>query len=188
MTAKKKTTSGPSKKSSPKFKSTATTTPEAPEPKRVPRPELSKKWAVATKVAAERAKAAPKAVAEKPEPKVERLLKSTPTDIMMQADKFNVIHCRVALGDGLTPTPDRVFSREKIFQVVAHLGWEETARVVASCARLFAEVKTPQPEISRVNKDNLHAFAVSLDAGAMALRSVDWEATLRPNGPTHHKG
>lgn len=102
---------------------------------------------------------------------------SIPSNIQMQMDTFNVIHARIALNDGLTPLGDPSEVREKIFGIVAKHGWETTMALLASCARLFAEVPSPFPPLSTVTKEFLHQLARDLDARRQPMRHVDTEAT-----------
>lgn len=101
-----------------------------------------------------------------------------PTDVTMAADTFNVMHCRVALNDGISPHADTILAREKLFGVIATLGWERTVQVLASCARLFAEVPVrPLEPLSPVAKEHLHILAQVLDGQGPSVRQVDREIT-----------
>ena len=95
----------------------------------------------------------------------------------MMADTFNVIHTRICLNDGMSTAGDDSLVREKLFEIIAVRGWESTFRVMASCARLFAEVPSPVPPLSEFSKKTLHGAAQALDAKGMELRHVDREAT-----------
>lgn len=99
------------------------------------------------------------------------------TPDQMMADTFNVIHARICLNDGLSTSGDDTLVREKLFEIIAVRGWESTLRVMASCARLFAEVPSPVPTLTKFSKDALHSTAQALDAKGMELRHVDREAT-----------
>ena len=105
---------------------------------------------------------------------------TVPTSIQMTMDAFNVVHARIALADGVAPVSDPSALREKLFEVVATAGWEQTVVLLASCARLFAEVPSPLPDLSKITKQFLHEFAQSLDARAQPMRHVDRDATTRP--------
>lgn len=95
------------------------------------------------------------------------------------ADTFNVIHCRIALNDGINPdTGDMSGVREQLYQIIGVHGWERTFQVLASCMRLFAEVPTPLPKLSGHVNGILHTMASGLDKDAMNyLRHVDREST-----------
>jgi len=99
------------------------------------------------------------------------------TNEQMMADTFNVIHARISLNDGLTLNKDVTETRERLFEIISTRGWESTFKILASCARLFAEVPAPLPNLTKFSKDHLHSAAQALDAKAMELRFVDREAT-----------
>lgn len=92
-------------------------------------------------------------------------------------DTFNAIHCRICLNDGLSPNVDVTEIREKILGIIATNGWERTLQVLASCARLFAEVPTPLPALPDYIGKALHKFAGNVDAASVELRHVDREAS-----------
>lgn len=108
-----------------------------------------------------------------------RVLKSVPSDIQMTMDSFNVVHARIALADGISPVADPSYSREKLFEIVSTIGWEATMVLLASCARLFAEVPSPLPPLSMVTKEFLHQLAKDLDARGPPMRHVDRDAAKR---------
>jgi hypothetical protein len=109
-------------------------------------------------------------------PEVDAAIKAVgkvPTDIQMTADAFNVIHCRICMADGISAVDDPTQIREKLFEIIATKGWEQSLRVLASCARLFAEVPSPLPRFSDAIRSQLHQLAVNLDTQGAVMRIVD---------------
>lgn len=94
----------------------------------------------------------------------------------MYVDTFNVVHTRISLNDGLSGGNDTE-TREKLFEIIGIRGWESTLRILASCARLFAEVPSPLPPLTKFSNAKMHGAAQALDAWAMELRHVDREAS-----------
>lgn len=103
-----------------------------------------------------------------------------PTNISMQVDKYATIQAHLSLNAGIKQVIDPSAVRERIFGIVGTYGWEATLALLASCARLFAEVQTPTPlaPLGTVEKEFLHQFARTVDAHRQPLRHVD-SATAR---------
>lgn len=106
-------------------------------------------------------------------------VKALPTDLQMTMDMFNVVHARIALSDGITEVIDASHVREKLFEVISTAGWEQTLALLASCARLFAEVSSPLPDLNKVTKEFLHTLAKNLDASRQPMRHVDRDTSPR---------
>ena len=101
------------------------------------------------------------------------------TDMQLQADTFTVIHARIALNDGVSPSFDATAAREKLFEIISTAGWEGTLVVLASCARLFAQVSSPVPDLRKVTKEFLYQLAHDLEARRQPMRHVDQDAVRR---------
>lgn len=120
----------------------------------------------------------PKAIRSREEQIARDMKRKVPailTNEQMYADTFNVIHARICLNDGPKDGNDSE-TREKLFEIIGIRGWESTLRILASCARLFAEVPTPVPPLTKFSNAKMHGAAQALDSWAMELRHVDREA------------